>query len=155
MKKMHPRILVPAALTLTLAACGGTDPTDETTTTGRCEANEYQAFDPVNHAPQDERLAAFDSMLALFDEAKADTSTAQAKAAEVLAAYERPSHKLAAKVSGRTDVHDPDAPLGAEMDADIRGAIVQLEAAATARSEERRVGKECRALCRSRWSPYH
>ena len=21
--------------------------------------------------------------------------------------------------------------------------------------EERRVGKECRALCRSRWSPYH
>ena len=25
----------------------------------------------------------------------------------------------------------------------------------TARSEERRVGKECCALCRSRWSPYH
>ena len=25
----------------------------------------------------------------------------------------------------------------------------------TTRSEERRVGKECRALCRSRWSPYH
>jgi hypothetical protein len=24
-----------------------------------------------------------------------------------------------------------------------------------ARSEERRVGKECRKLCRSRWSPYH
>ena len=24
-----------------------------------------------------------------------------------------------------------------------------------ARSEERRVGKECRLLCRSRWSPYH
>ena len=27
--------------------------------------------------------------------------------------------------------------------------------AAKGRSEERRVGKECRALCRSRWSPYH
>jgi hypothetical protein len=27
--------------------------------------------------------------------------------------------------------------------------------AAEARSEERRVGKECRRLCRSRWSPYH
>ena len=27
--------------------------------------------------------------------------------------------------------------------------------AATGRSEERRVGKECYALCRSRWSPYH
>jgi proline racemase len=25
----------------------------------------------------------------------------------------------------------------------------------TGRSEERRVGKECRRLCRSRWSPYH
>ena len=23
------------------------------------------------------------------------------------------------------------------------------------RSEERRVGKECATLCRSRWSPYH
>jgi PAS domain S-box-containing protein len=26
---------------------------------------------------------------------------------------------------------------------------------ADGRSEERRVGKECRRLCRSRWSPYH
>ena len=26
---------------------------------------------------------------------------------------------------------------------------------ATSRSEERRVGKECTATCRSRWSPYH
>jgi lipoprotein NlpD len=26
---------------------------------------------------------------------------------------------------------------------------------ASQRSEERRVGKECRRLCRSRWSPYH
>ena len=25
----------------------------------------------------------------------------------------------------------------------------------TLRSEERRVGKECLRLCRSRWSPYH
>ena len=24
-----------------------------------------------------------------------------------------------------------------------------------ARSEERQVGKECYAVCRSRWSPYH
>ena len=23
------------------------------------------------------------------------------------------------------------------------------------RSEERRVGKECKSVCRSRWSPYH
>jgi hypothetical protein len=32
------------------------------------------------------------------------------------------------------------------------GALI---GAATGRSEERRVGKECRRLCRSRWSPYH
>ena len=32
----------------------------------------------------------------------------------------------------------------------------KLEAAGLVlRSEERRVGKECYALCRSRWSPYH
>jgi hypothetical protein len=30
------------------------------------------------------------------------------------------------------------------------GGRINLE-----RSEERRVGKECRRLCRSRWSPYH
>ena len=41
----------------------------------------------------------------------------------------------------------PSANPNASMDA----------AAATAafRSEERRVGKECTVLCRSRWSPYH
>ena len=26
---------------------------------------------------------------------------------------------------------------------------------AATRSEERRVGKECASMCRSRWSPYH
>ena len=30
-----------------------------------------------------------------------------------------------------------------------------LEALRVDRSEERRVGKECSLLCRSRWSPYH
>ena len=31
----------------------------------------------------------------------------------------------------------------------------QGNALSWARSEERRVGKECLRLCRSRWSPYH
>jgi sulfane dehydrogenase subunit SoxC len=31
----------------------------------------------------------------------------------------------------------------------------EIEILGFARSEERRVGKECRRLCRSRWSPYH
>ena len=29
------------------------------------------------------------------------------------------------------------------------------DVAGAERSEERRVGKECLAVCRSRWSPYH
>jgi circadian clock protein KaiC len=41
-----------------------------------------------------------------------------------------------------------------------RGLLVTLDEhprqlVRNARSEERRVGKECRRLCRSRWSPYH
>jgi acetyl-CoA carboxylase carboxyltransferase component len=35
------------------------------------------------------------------------------------------------------------------------GASVPEIMGSTLRSEERRVGKECRRLCRSRWSPYH
>ena len=35
---------------------------------------------------------------------------------------------------------------------DSRAALRTVEAV---RSEERRVGKECRIRCRSRWSPYH
>jgi simple sugar transport system permease protein len=34
----------------------------------------------------------------------------------------------------------------------LAGALRQYRGV---RSEERRVGKECRRLCRSRWSPYH
>ena len=38
----------------------------------------------------------------------------------------------------------------------VREAIAGLlEGREIARSEERRVGKECPQLCRSRWSPYH
>ena len=34
-------------------------------------------------------------------------------------------------------------------------AATESKARLAARSEERRVGKECPSLCRSRWSPYH
>src|SRR2546429_3134066 len=46
--------------------------------------------------------------------------------------------------SDRADSHAEDRPLAAQV-ADGRGSRI------AARSEERRVGKECR----SRWSPYH
>jgi cytochrome o ubiquinol oxidase subunit 1 len=34
-------------------------------------------------------------------------------------------------------------------------ALLSMDRYVGTRSEERRVGKECRRLCRSRWSPYH
>ena len=37
----------------------------------------------------------------------------------------------------------------------VGGLTTTVRDGVTVRSEERRVGKECRALCRSRWSPYH
>ena len=37
-----------------------------------------------------------------------------------------------------------------EMKSRVEGLVGDV-----ARSEERRVGKECLRLCRSRWSPYH
>ena len=36
----------------------------------------------------------------------------------------------------------------------IKLILTRHEQGAT-RSEERRVGKECASMCRSRWSPYH
>ena len=38
---------------------------------------------------------------------------------------------------------------------ELLGLTFDLEKGANMRSEERRVGKECLRLCRSRWSPYH
>ena len=35
------------------------------------------------------------------------------------------------------------------------GATITPNVDESFRSEERRVGKECSLLCRSRWSPYH
>ena len=42
-------------------------------------------------------------------------------------------------------------PDGIYVDGTLGGGGHSLEI----RSEERRVGKECLRLCRSRWSPYH
>ena len=37
----------------------------------------------------------------------------------------------------------------------LKGSWVLVRMKGDRRSEERRVGKECLAVCRSRWSPYH
>ena len=49
-------------------------------------------------------------------------------------------------------VHLAESLRDAEVDAARDSLNASLKAA---RSEERRVGKECTATCRSRWSPYH
>ncbi|AKU91089.1 hypothetical protein [Vulgatibacter incomptus] len=130
---MKTKLSILASLCLVLAGCDSTTPDPVTETeTGRCEGTEYLAFDPVNHAPQDQRLLAFDQMLAAFDRAADAPATAAAEAASVLARYEDPSTKLAAKAAGRIDVHFPDAQAGAELDAAFRGGIDMLAAATSA-----------------------
>ena len=44
---------------------------------------------------------------------------------------------------------------GGEMNSREWSYETLTHAAALGGSEERRVGKECRTVCRSRWSPYH
>src|SRR3546814_3382285 len=46
-------------------------------------------------------------------------------------------------------------PATAHQAAPLQDFIRQIVRDDLARSEERRVGKECVSTCRSRWSPYH
>ena len=55
-------------------------------------------------------------------------------------------------VVGAKPIAEPDALIAA-LRADP--AVLSASPYAEGRSEERRVGKECTATCRSRWSPYH
>ena len=52
---------------------------------------------------------------------------------------------------GRVIYEDPKDHSMVAPDAPVVLKVEHLNA----RSEERRVGKECRIGCRSRWSPYH
>jgi uncharacterized protein (TIGR01244 family) len=64
-------------------------------------------------------------------------------------------------INNRPDDEEPGQPSSAEIEAAARAAglayfHIPVRGGPTPdRSEERRVGKECRRLCRSRWSPYH
>src|SRR3546814_16320378 len=66
----------------------------------------------------------------------------------------KPAH-LIGRLTVRLDLHHGFS-FGRRMAE--RGAIRDMQRAGVqpiARSEERRVGKECVSTCRSRWSPYH
>ena len=75
-------------------------------------------------------------------------------------------HGLAAAVAGTSwldapaEVRDQVVDLVADCVAvaalgSARVELRRLAEAALRETEERRVGKECERLCRSRWSPYH
>src|SRR3546814_7518660 len=49
----------------------------------------------------------------------------------------------------------PQEPAGRPLGVRGRARIEQSARRTDARSEERRVGKECVSPCKSRWSPYH
>ena len=51
------------------------------------------------------------------------------------------------------DLHRDNPLCGDEVH--LYGHIEDGKLVGVARSEERRVGKECSSPCRSRWSPYH
>src|SRR6059036_236570 len=68
--------------------------------------------------------------------------------------------KAFARSVSRDDIVQGAADLGIDLEEHIAFCIEAMKGVAQAlgldgRSEERRVGKECRRLCRSRWSPYH
>ena len=52
-------------------------------------------------------------------------------------------------VSGQYKIQDED------FQEDYPNIEIEVSLKLNDRSEERRVGKECLRLCRSRWSPYH
>ena len=102
--------------------------------------------------PQEEEIRRLDPVLpavvALGVPVSIDTMKAQVAAAAIAA--------------GASIVNDV---WGLQRDPDMAGVVARhgvpivimhnREAADPARSEERRVGKECSLPCRSRWSPYH
>ena len=70
------------------------------------------------------------------------------------AARARGMEPVLALLIGGTEKLDPENEPDLGLAFRRAGASVPV-ALAEVRSEERRVGKECPVLCRSRWSPYH
>ena len=125
--------------------------------------------------PEGETRAPLDALLAHYDHARALGAAAALAVGSDLDGGIHPPHGLdtiadlpvlAAGLAAR-GWSDEEARLRnaiceiGKLDAAVRGLGFDGEStrvygvAADRRSEERRVGKECVRLCRSRWSPYH
>ena len=63
--------------------------------------------------------------------------------------------KERSEISGSTRKLGRQKGGGGARRGDINSPVLVGGARVFGRSEERRVGKECLRLCRSRWSPYH
>ena len=92
---------------------------------------------------------------ALFGYAPAETRVAEIwlgahpdDSAQVIAAQDAPLFDLAQLYP------NPDRPKKTADDS-CTNTSTTTATNSSSRSEERRVGKECLRLCRSRWSPYH
>ena len=86
----------------------------------------------------------------------------------LVVALMRPAHSAAAPLAAHTilmvdvsapmqatDVHPSRLAEAKRQAAQLIGRMGPQDRVSLLRSEERRVGKECEDLCRSRWSPYH
>ena len=82
-------------------------------------------------------------MLSLKEFARAASALAAAVSLAGFASIAHAQDKGPIRIGFLPPITGPLASPGAEMVNGFR------------RSEERRVGKECQSVCRSRWSPYH
>src|SRR3546814_14684544 len=61
---------------------------------------------------------------------------------------------ICSQAMNRAELSADDLAPGVRVDAAAITTLTNLQLRGWARSEERRVGKECVSTCRSRWSPY-
>ena len=75
-------------------------------------------------------------------------------AEDPVAAAERAAEATAATPEGKKYEDEVGRAFGRDQGKSIQGCVREVKRT-PCRSEERRVGKECHVVCRSRWSPYH
>ena len=123
----HP--LAALGVALLLSACAAKPPPKPASVTGTVEAS-AQVNPSASKRPS--------PLLIRIYELK---SVATFNAADFMSLYQRDQ----AEIGGRSEEHT----------SELQSHLCISYAVFCLRSEERRVGKECTSVCRSRWSPYH